>query len=70
VTYDSATLTTLGGCKSAYQTHMYTIPSEAITTGSLCQLVNGTAAVNPYTLGSPSSVYHCDTANRMGETVS
>ena len=43
VTYNSATLVTLGGCAPAYRTQQYTIPASALATPqggdtSLCQL--------------------------------
>ncbi|GAB4815302.1 hypothetical protein N2152v2_002348 [Parachlorella kessleri] len=65
VTYDPATLVTLGGCTSEYQSLMYEIPTSAITTNSLCEVVNGTGVVNTALLNGPSSVHACDTAGRM-----
>ena len=50
VTYNSATLVTLGGCAPAYRTQQYTIPSSALASpqggpDSLCQVDPTTSAV-------------------------
>ena len=44
VTYNSATLVTLGGCPPAYRTNQYTIPSAAVDDGSICTVTDGVAS--------------------------
>lgn len=65
VTYDAATLVTLGGCTNEFAQHMYTIPNSAVESNALCELVNGTATVNSLVLGTPSSNRYCEPAGKM-----
>lgn len=65
VTYDAATLVTLGGCTNEFAQHMYTIPNSAVESNALCELVDGVPTINSLVLGTPSSNRYCEPAGKM-----
>lgn len=46
VTYNSATLVTLGGCAPQYRTYQYTVTQESLNTAAICSYDNTTNEVS------------------------